>query len=292
MTNIDGLIRIRHELRARMEHCVLCPNACGVNRLLDETGLCETGRLARIASFGAHHGEEAPISGSRGSGAIFFSGCNLKCRFCQNYDISQLGQGREVTMDELAEMMIKLQRSGCHNINFVSPSHVVYQIVEALLVAVGRGLTVPLVYNTGGYDAQETLETVDGVFDIYMPDMKFAHSARGLTYSGVRSYVEVNRRAISEMYRQVGDLALDGRGVAQRGLLVRLLVLPEDLAGVGSTARFLAQSVSLETAVNVMDQYRPCYEAGRYPELSRRPTAKELDEAIHAVVSAGLHRFV
>jgi putative pyruvate formate lyase activating enzyme len=255
-----------------------------------EVGKCRTGRLALVSSVGPHFGEEAPLVGNGGSGTIFFTHCNLRCCFCQNYAISHLGEGHVVEPVELAEMMLSLERRGCHNVNFVSPTHVVPQILEALEIAVGGGLSVPLVYNSGGYDSLDTLRLLDGIVDIYMPDMKYSDEVNGRRLSGIDDYPGVNRAAVAEMHRQVGDLHLDERGVATRGLLVRHLVLPEDLAGTSSVCRFLGQNISTDTYLNVMAQYRPCYKASEVPELQRPVSQQEFGEALRAARDYGLHR--
>jgi putative pyruvate formate lyase activating enzyme len=243
-----------------------------------------------VSSYGPHFGEEAPLVGRRGSGAIFFTFCNLKCVFCQNYHISQLGEGYPVSVRELAGMMLSLQEKGCHNINFVTPTHVVPQVLEALKIAVGQGLCVPLVYNCGGYESVETLKLLDGVVDIYMPDMKYSDEEKAKKYSGVEDYPAVNRAAVKEMHRQVGDLEIDGAGVAQRGLLVRHLVLPNSLAGTEGVVRFLSGEVSRDTYLNVMAQYHPCHRTAQVPELARRPSAAEYDAAVKIARSYGLRR--
>ncbi|GAB4505818.1 MAG: radical SAM protein [Anaerolineales bacterium] len=275
---------------ARLAHCDLCPRACGVDRLADERGVCKTGRRARVSSYGPHFGEEAPLRGWNGSGTLFFARCNLHCQFCQNHTISQADSGPEVMPAELAAIMLDLQQAGCHNINLVSPSHVVAQILEALVLAVQGGLRLPLVYNTGGYDALTALEALDGVVDIYMPDMKYASSALARKYSLVRKYASVNRAAVKEMHRQVGDLQLDEHGLALRGLLVRLLVLPHNLAGTRQTVRFLAQEISPNTYLNLMNQYYPSFHAGRFPELNRCLTPGEYAAAVEMTAQAGLTR--
>ena len=275
---------------AILENCCLCPRRCQVNRLNGELGKCSTGRKAFVSSFGPHFGEEAPLVGSGGSGTIFFAFCNLKCCFCQNYSISQLGEGWEVEAGELAGMMLSLERKGCHNINFVSPTHVVPQILEALEIAVESGLSVPLVYNSGGYDAVETLKLLDGVFDIYMPDMKYSAEQNARRFSGIDDYPQINRAAVKEMHRQGGDLQLDDNGVATRGLLVRHLVLPDGLAGTAEVCRFLSREISVNTYLNVMAQYHPCYRAYDLPELARSISSKEFIEAIETARSCGLHR--
>lgn len=244
-----------------------------------------------VSSYGPHLGEEAPLVGRHGSGTIFFTNCNLHCAYCQNYTISQLGYGEPVSSHELARIMLSLQRRHCHNINLVSPTHVVPQILEALEVAAGAGLSLPLVYNTGGYDSLETLRLLDGVVDIYMPDMKYADARVAQELSDAPEYPSVNRAAVKEMHRQVGDLEIDRDGIAQRGLLVRHLVLPEGLAGTRETARFLSTEISSNTYVNVMDQYRPCYRATEFRALGRRPSQEEFEQAVREMREAGLARF-
>jgi putative pyruvate formate lyase activating enzyme len=271
--------------------CRVCPRSCGSDRLRDEKGFCRTGRNAVLSSFNPHFGEEDPLVGRGGSGTIFISRCNLRCVFCQNYEISQLGEGEEVPSEKISSVMLYLQRLGCENINFVSPSHVVPQILASLPKAIERGLDLPLVYNTGGYDSLDTLRLLDGIVDIYMPDMKYASNETAQTLSGVDDYVERNREAIREMHRQVGDLVIDDRGVATRGLLVRHLVLPKDLAGTAETTRFIAESISTDTYINIMDQYRPCHRAEEFPNLARRITSQEYREAMDAARRNGLHRF-
>jgi putative pyruvate formate lyase activating enzyme len=273
----------------RLAACDICPRKCGVNRREDELGACRTGELAVVSSAGPHFGEETPLVGRRGSGTIFVSWCNLNCQYCQNYEISQLGQGEPVTPEELAGLMLSLQRRGCHNINLVSPSHVVPQILAAVLIAAHAGLHIPLVYNTGGYDSLETLGLLDSVVDIYMPDMKYADAATAERYSRIKDYPAVNQAAVREMHRQVGDLTMDEHGIALRGLLVRHLVLPEELAGTAQIVRFLA-SLSTHTYLNVMDQYRPCYKAHTLPPLNRRLAAKEYQQAVDLAHQAGLQR--
>lgn len=279
------------EAYRRLEACNICPRECGVNRRESAKGaVCRTGERTLVFSYNPHFGEEAPLVGMRGSGTIFFTWCNLKCQYCQNYEISQLGEGREVEPEQLAAMMLHLQEMGCHNINFVSPTHVVPQILAGVLIAAESGLHIPLVYNTGGYDSLKTLALLDGVFDIYMPDMKYSDEAIALRLSKVKNYPAINRAAVAEMYRQVGDLYLDERGIALRGLLVRHLVLPGGLAGTAEIVRFLAEEISRNTYLNIMDQYRPCYRAYEYPELNRRITSEEYAEAVRLAQEAGLQR--
>jgi len=273
---------------ARMEHCNLCARRCDVNRLDGKLGVCKTGLRARVSSYGPHMGEENPLRGWKGSGTIFFARCNLRCVFCQNYDISQTDAGNDVTSQELAVIMLELQAMGCHNINLVSPSHVVPQILSALSLAVRGGLSVPLVYNTGGYDALETLLLLDGIIDIYMPDMKYSNGGNAKKYSRALDYPRVNCEVVREMYRQVGDLQIDESGLAARGLLVRHLVLPRNLAGTKKIVKFLAEEISMNTYLNLMAQYRPAYNASRYPELNRCITADEYDAAVRMAREAGL----
>jgi len=268
----------------------LCPRHCGVNRLAGESGKCHITRQAVISSYGPHFGEESPLVGRHGSGTIFFTYCNLRCVFCQNYTISQLGEGWAVDKEEMAKMMLSLQAKGCHNINLVSPTHVVPYILEALELAVGMGLYLPLVYNSGGYDSVETLELLDGIIDIYMPDMKYSDDKTAEQLSGIKDYPKVNKAAIKEMHRQVGDLQLNEQGIAQRGLLVRHLVLPNRLAGTEEIVAFLAQEVSTNTYLNIMAQYHPCHKAFDIPQLSRSVSKQEFCEAIDLAHRQGLNR--
>jgi putative pyruvate formate lyase activating enzyme len=284
---------LKRRVEAAYEHlhaCDLCGRECRVDRSV-ELGSCHTGVDPVVSSFGPHLGEEDPLRGHRGSGTIFFAWCNLSCQYCQNYDISQLGHGDEVQPEELAKMMLSLQAHGCHNINFVSPTHVVAPILTAVLIAAQAGLHLPLVWNTGGYDSLAALALLDGVVDIYMPDIKYADAESARRYSKVEDYPTVNQAAVKEMHRQVGDLVMDDHGIAQRGLLVRHLVLPEGLAGTADVARFLAKEVSRDTYVNIMDQYRPCYKANQLPPLNRSITRAEYQEALQQARAAGLHRF-
>lgn len=281
--------RIESALK-RMEDCRLCPRNCGVNRVKGETGFCKTGRRARVASYNAHFGEEAPLAGQYGSGTIFISSCNLLCDFCQNYEISHQSEGAEVEPEQMAEMMVHLSERGCHNINFVTPSHVVPQIMEALVWAVEMGIRVPLVYNSGGYDKPETLKLLDGIFDIYMPDFKFWEEKWSDRYCDAPDYRQVAMSAVREMHRQVGDLVMDERGVAFRGLLVRHLVMPGDVSGTEKIMDFLAGEISADTYVNVMDQYRPCGEAQSDAFVNRRLRSEEFRRAMDAARQAGLKR--
>ncbi|PKO05137.1 MAG: radical SAM protein [Chloroflexi bacterium HGW-Chloroflexi-3] len=275
----------------KLEKCCICPLDCGVNRLENKKGVCLTGRHAQISSFGPHHGEEKPLSGWCGSGTIFFSRCNLHCVFCQNADISQEGFGKEVTADELSEIMLDLQRMGCHNINLVSPSHVVPQILEAIFLASQKELSLPIVYNCGGYDSIETLKLLDGVVDIYMPDMKYADEKIAKKYSRVPNYPTINQAAVLEMYRQVGDLVMDENGIAVKGLLVRHLIMPNGIAGTEKVIHFLAEKVSRNVYLNLMDQFWPAYQAARYPEINRSINQSEMKKAIDVSRQLGIQRF-
>ncbi len=287
----EGILKQRvPKALALLEPCRLCPRACEANRLKGEVGFCETGRKAAVASANAHFGEESPLVGSFGSGTIFISSCNLLCSFCQNYEISRGKERAEVGPEQMALVMVQLSQAGCHNINFVTPTHVVPQILEALPHAIERGLRVPLVYNSSGYDSRETLELLDGIFDIYMPDFKFWDNRWAERYCEAPDYREVASAAIREMHRQVGDLALDERGIAYRGLLVRHLVMPNQVAGTEEVMEFLAKEISPNTYVNVMDQYRPCGSAHRDEFINRRLHSKEYRDAVNAAKRAGLER--
>ncbi|MBI2864108.1 MAG: radical SAM protein [Chloroflexi bacterium] len=271
-----------------LSRCAGCAVACLADRLSGTTGDCRSGRYARVSGFFPHFGEEPPISGWRGSGTIFFSGCNLRCIYCQNHETSQTDEGEEITERQLADVMLRIQDLGCHNINLVTPSHVVPQFLAALALAVPDGLRLPIVYNTGGYDSLATLRLLDGVVDIYMPDAKYDDDQVGLRLSGIPHYAKVNRLVLKEMHRQVGVLQTDANGVAVRGLLIRHLVLPGHLSGIAGIARFIASQLSGDAYANVMSQYRPCYNACQYESLDRRLTWEEYAEAVAAARSAGL----
>jgi putative pyruvate formate lyase activating enzyme len=273
-----------------MRDCSLCPRECHVDRLEGELGFCSTGEKARVASLHAHFGEESPLVGRGGSGTIFFRSCNLLCYFCQNYDISHDAGGGEVGPKDLADMMLSLQMRGCHNINFVTPSHVVPQILQGLFIAIERGLKVPLVYNTGGYDKAETLKILEDVFDIYMPDFKFWEARWSEKFCKAPDYRKIDTAALKEMHRQAGDLLIDESGIAEKGLLVRHLVMPNDVSNTKEVMTFLAGKISDGTYVNVMDQYHPCGKATLDPTINRRITRKEYVEAVRLTREAGLHR--
>ncbi|RJP89066.1 MAG: radical SAM protein [Desulfobacteraceae bacterium] len=276
--------------RQMLGRCMCCPRQCGVDRLKEKTGFCQTGSQAMVAAFHPHFGEEAPLTGRNGSGTIFFSHCNLSCNFCQNFDISHGAQGRAVTDAELAGMMISLQDLGCHNINLVTPSHVVPQILSALEQAVNKGLHIPLVYNSSAYDDSATLKLLDGVIDIYLPDFKFWDSEIARDTFQAPDYPDVARRAISEMHRQVGDLVVDDAGIARKGIIVRHLVLPYDLAGTRNVMQFIFKSISPHTYVNVMSQYRPCGRAHEISALSRALAPSEYKAALHTARQEGITR--
>jgi putative pyruvate formate lyase activating enzyme len=276
--------------RERMSPCRLCPAECGARRLEGETGRCRTAAVANVSSAGPHFGEEAPLVGSNGSGTIFFSGCGLGCLFCQNWETSRNRDGQPVAESGLAAIMLRLQEMGCENINLVTPTHVVPHILGALPRAIDAGLRIPIVYNTGGYEQLDTLRLLDGVVDIYMPDLKWMRPWVGREMAGAPEYTERAKKAILEMHRQVGDLRLDERGVAVRGLLVRHLVLPHGLAGSRAAFRFIARRISRNTYVNVMDQYRPCGDAVDHAILGTRLTAEEYRRAVRAAAAEGLWR--
>ncbi|MHC4752648.1 MAG: radical SAM protein [Planctomycetota bacterium] len=271
-----------------MNPCTLCPRKCKVNRSKGETGFCGVGDTPIVSSVAPHFGEESILVGSGGSGTIFFAGCNLGCVFCQNFDISHYRHGRQMTIEQLAQSMLELQNYGCSNINFVTPTHVVPAITAALELARESGLTLPTVYNTGGYDSVETLKLLEGFVDIYMPDMKYSDPKVAEELSAASDYPAVNFAAIKEMHRQVGDLQVKN-GLATRGLLVRHLVLSENLAGSFEIIDFLAEKISRKTTINVMDQYRPCYKASAHPKINRRPTLEEIETVCQYAIQKGLN---
>jgi putative pyruvate formate lyase activating enzyme len=292
----SGELSVRvEESGSLLSHCMICPRKCGVDRRLDERGYCGGGLFPAVSSFGPHFGEEPPLVGIYGSGTIFFTGCNMRCLFCQNYEISQVRQGKEVTTEQLARMMLDLQDRRCHNVNLVSPSHFVPQIIEAVSIAASNGLCIPLVYNTGTYDSVETLRLLDGVVDIYMPDAKYGNTEAARILSDAPDYPSVMQEAIIEMQRQVGDLVIR-RGIAERGLIIRHLVLPGDLADSDPVMKFIGERVSTEAYVNIMDQYRPCgrivNEPGNFYHdlLMRRITGEEYRYAVGCARKYGLHR--
>ncbi len=286
-----GLLDERIETaERRLECCTLCPRACRVNRQKGETGFCSTGAEAWVSSYAPHFGEETPLTGRNGSGTIFFTHCNLGCLFCQNYDISRGGEGRPVDAGQLAQMMLALEKSGCHNINFVTPSHVVPQILAALKPAIAGGLSIPLIYNSSGYDTVETLALLSGVVDIYMPDFKFWRPETAESACDAPDYPDAARHALIEMHRQVGDLVIDADGIARRGLLVRHLVLPGGLADTGRVMAFIAERISKNTYVNIMPQYRPCARAAEIAGFDGFPSRSDFEMAVKAARDAGITR--
>lgn len=273
-----------------LKSCTLCGHRCQVNRRSGQKGRCRSTDEILISSYGPHFGEEGPVSGWAGSGTIFLSGCNLDCVFCQNAEISQLGQGITVSPERLAEIMVSLQNMGCHNINLVSPTHYVPGLLNAIYLAAEAGLTLPIVYNSGGYDSLETIDLLDGIVDIYMPDMKYGDATVGFQYSRCVDYPAVNLAAVKRMFDQVGDLKISEQGIAEQGLLIRHLVLPNGMAGTGEVLRFVAQNLSTNTYINLMDQYYPAYKAHQYPDINRKLTNREFQEAITLAEEHGLKR--
>ena len=285
-----GLDRKAKTLAERLRACDICPRLCGVDRTRDERGTCGTGFRAVVSSYGPHFGEEAPLVGRSGSGTVFFAGCPLRCVFCQNYEISHRMAGEAVDAGDLAGVFLAVERAGCHNLNLVTPTHVTPQIVEALALAAGRGFSLPVVYNCGGYERIETLRELEGIVDIYMPDLKFLDPALAARYCGAPDYPEVARAALREMARQVGPLVVDRRGIAVRGLLVRHLVMPGGASDTREAIDFLAGEIGRDTYLNLMDQYRPCGSAGDFPEISRRLSRAEWEEAREYAARRGMTR--
>ena len=287
----SGELKRREEaLWQILSECRCCPRQCGANRLEGETGVCSSTARVKVYSAGPHFGEERPLVGRRGSGTVFFSNCNLLCCFCQNWEINHRGDGTFRSHRDLAELMLGLQHRGCHNINLVTPTHVAPNIVKALRIAIGMGLRLPLVYNTGGYDSLEVVKLLDGIVDVYLPDFKYQDGDLAAKYSSeAADYPEVAAAVIQEMHRQVGELVVDARGVAQRGLMLRHLVLPHNIAGTDRFVRWVAAELSPSTYVNIMAQYRPEHRASEYPELARRLTSDEWRQALVWARQAGLH---
>jgi putative pyruvate formate lyase activating enzyme len=280
MRNAEEIRKIAESLNKILDKCVLCPHKCRVSRTQGEKGFCEAGYMPFISSAMPHHGEEPPISGYNGSGTIFFSYCNMKCAYCQNYQISQECQGQIISVERLADTMLELQQMRCHNINFVSPTIWIPQILNALAVARSRGLKVPLVYNTGGYDNPKIIKTLDRIIEIYMPDARYSSDEMAEKYSNVKNYVKNNQESLKEMYRQVGDLKLNSKGVAEKGLLIRLLVLPNNIGGIKKTLDFIKKELSTNIYLSIMAQYHPEYKANNFPELARRITSREYYEIV------------
>ncbi len=271
-----------------LSSCEVCPRKCEVNRLEGEEGFCRSGEEVMVSSYNAHFGEEPPLVSNFGSGTIFFTNCNLKCVYCQNYPISQLGNGNKVSLLELAKIMLALQKRKCHNINLVTPTHFVPQILKSLKLAIKMGLRIPIVYNTSGYESVETLKLLDGIVDIYLPDTRYADNEVARKYSSAPDYFEIMKKALKEMHRQVGDLTVDKNGMARSGLIVRHLVLPEGLSGTRKIMRFIAREISPHTYISMMAQYFPAYQAGQFPPLSRRINKGEYREALQAFKEEGL----
>lgn len=272
-----------------LKECTLCPRSCKVDRTAGQKGFCRTGAKPFVSSWGPHFGEERPLVGRFGSGTIFFGNCNLGCLFCQNYSISHLGEGVEISFEKLADIMLLLQLRGCHNINLVTPTHQMPMILRAIKIAAEKGLNLPIVYNCGGYESLHLLKIIEGVIDIYMPDFKYTDPEMALKYSAAKDYPEVAKAALKEMHKQVGDLVIEGE-IALRGLLVRHLVLPEGIAGTQEVVKIIADEISKNTYINIMDQYRPCFKAFDYPPLNRRITRAEYMEALKMALDAGLKR--
>ncbi len=278
------------KLTALLEKCTLCPRQCKVNRLKGEKGFCRAGKNPVISSFNLHFGEEPPISGIRGSGTIFFTHCSLRCVFCQNYPISQLGNGKEISIEKLSQIMLKLQEEGACNINLVTPTHFVPQIIEAYYIASKKHLQIPLVYNCGGYESMETLKLLEGIVDIYMPDSKYSNNNMALRYSNSFDYWQVNKLALKEMFRQVGELKFNKQGIATGGLLVRHLVLPKNISGSREIFRFISREISPNTYMSIMSQYHPAHLSYQFTELSRKISIKEYQKVLVIADKEGLHQ--
>ncbi len=285
---IKLLKNVREKVEAFLPSCRLCPRNCGVNRLVGERGSCGVGLEAPVYTAMPHQGEEPPLSASNGSGTIFFSGCGMKCVYCQNHQFSQSLAGKELSAEGLGKIMLKLESMGCHNINLVNPTYSLPVILEALEYSVSMGLNVPVVYNTGGYDSVETIRAISGVIDIYLPDMRYSSDIMAERYSGIKHYVKTNRDVIKEMYRQVGDLE-SVSGVAVRGLIVRLLVLPEKVSGTEETLEFISGELGNDVAISLMSQYSPVFKSGLFPEIDRKITREEYESAVNKCESLGFH---
>ena len=276
----NGILdKVIDKLFASLKSCAICPRKCKVNRLNNEQGFCKTGLKPKVYSYMSHHGEEPAISGSRGSGTIFFSNCNMGCVYCQNYEFSQAGAGREVSFEEVAEFMLELQEMGCHNINLVTPTHILPQILKSLKIAISGGLHIPLVYNTSGYDLAETIKLLDGIIDIYLPDMRYADNEQALKFSCAADYPKNNQESVKEMFRQVGV----------EGLIIRHLVLPNKVSGTEKIMKFISEELSPETYISLMSQYLPYHKAAEFEEISRRLKLSEYGEAQKIMEKYGLH---
>jgi len=286
----DGVLsKIVNNALRLLESCCICPRKCGVNRMKGEKGFCKIGLKPKVYSFMPHYGEEPPISGINGSGTIFFSGCNMHCVYCQNYEFSQSDVGTEVEFEELADFMLKLQDMKCHNINLVSPTHIMPQILKALSIAIDKGLNIPIVYNTGGYELASIIRLLDGIVDIYLPDMRYAENGAAKKYSIAPDYPKYNQEAVEEMHRQVGIAQIDNQGIINKGLIIRHLVLPNNISGTDKIMHFISSRLSRDTYISLMSQYHPCYKAGDFLELSRRLTLNEYKQAKAMMEKYGLY---
>ncbi len=287
--NTGRLDKIIERVFKLLESCCICPRKCKVNRLKNELGFCQTGLLPQVCSFLPHHGEEPPISGAQGSGTIFFSRCNMACVYCQNYEFSQLGQGREVDFEELAKFMLELENMHCHNINLVTPTHVMPQILKALKHAISKGLKIPIVYNTAGYELPEVIKLLDGIVDIYLPDMRYADSDMAIKYSHASDYPQYNQEAVREMHRQVGIAKIDNEGIIKSGVIIRHLVLPNEICGTDKIMKFIREEISKDAYISLMSQYLPYYKAREFKEVSRRLTHQEYEDAKEILQKYGLY---
>lgn len=284
----NSLDRVIDKLFALLFSCALCPRRCGVNRIKGERGFCKTALKPQVYSYMSHQGEEPAISGPKGSGTIFFSNCSMACVYCQNYEFSQKGQGREVEFEELAQFMLELQEMDCHNINLVTPTHILPQILKSLKIAISGGLRIPLVYNTSGYELPEIIKLLDGIIDIYLADMRYADSGQAVKFSLAPDYPKYSQEAVKEMFRQAGILQLDASGIASRGLIIRHLVLPNNVAGTEKIVKFIADELSADTFISLMSQYLPYYKAKEFTEISRRLKLSEYEEAKRLMEKYGL----
>ena len=287
----NGGLKIAVEKTLKLlESCVICPRKCKINRLNNQTGFCKIGANARVYSFVAHHGEEPPVSGEFGSGTIFFAGCNMSCVYCQNYEFSQKDSpAKEVDSRELANIMLELQNSGCHNINLVTPTHVMPQILQSLLIAIPAGLKIPLVYNTSGYELPEIIKILEGIVDIYLPDMRYADNNSAIKYSSAPDYPEYNRQSVKEMSRQKGLARINETGIIEQGVIIRHLVLPDKASGTEEIMKFISRELSAETYISLMSQYMPCYKSDKFPELNRRISLREYEYAQEIMKKYRLH---
>lgn len=284
-----NLLKLIEKTSKLLESCVICPRKCKVNRLRGEKGFCKTASLPKVFSYTQHHGEEPPISGQNGSGTIFFSNCNMRCCYCQNYKFSQSGLGREIQIEELADYMLRLQDMKCHNINFVTPTHILPQILKALYIAIPKGLKIPLCYNTGGYELPEIITLLDGIIDIYLPDMRYSDNESAIKYSSAPDYPLYNQKSLKEMHRQVGIAQIDENGIIKRGMIIRHLVLPNRISGTEKIMEFIAEEISKETYISLMSQYFPCHKVKKTDLISRRITIEEYKEAQEIMHKYGLH---